>query len=187
MRSDAVDQYIHDAKVSSVIADGLSDHDTHAYVVLEVYRAKSLDIQASGNTDFDISLGQGAQVSDCSQPSAQPGTVSKNPPSTAAANKSTAAATTESITASSDSGQGSDVGVAAAVCKSSKGTLKFSSNDPMPFLVRLAEVEKDAHGQLHLKHSKFKLPKSLGASPVESITAQPAGKPIIATLQHHGA
>ncbi len=170
MRTDAVAGYLQNSDVAKTINGALMNATTHAFIVIEVCKAKGMDIESTTSADFDVTLGQGAKVSDCSS-------------STKSASGGNSQAAAADATQNQQDQGGS--GVAAAVCRSSKGSLKFSTDSEIPFLVRLAEIEKDSGGMLGIKTSSFKFPKGLGASEGESFTAQSTGTPFLVGIARH--
>jgi len=129
LNTDALDRLIAAPNTSKAAAAELQ-RGTRVFVVQEIYKATSLDLHAEDNKAFDLHFNDGKAVADCKLASQSGNTKSDN------ATKDTG----KTQTNTSSSAQ-SKLGAGVALCIADDYTLKLTTKDPIPFAVRLAELE----------------------------------------------
>jgi hypothetical protein len=179
--ADAVDAQIIKAKTAAKIKELISG-GSRVFIVQEVYSGSSLDLKATTNAALNVSLGAAGEAKACD--AAANGSAGKStdeasvpkgskPQNSAAKSAPPGAAAAETSTAGS-------MGIGVQVCKAGSATLRMKAENPIPFAVRLAEVELK-NGMPSIKEGKFKFPTSLGDSKVEKLTS--TAVPAIAGLE----
>lgn len=159
--TDTLDRLISSPNTSKAATAELK-RGMRVFVVQEVYKATSLDLHAEDNKAFDLHFNDGKAVADCkltSQPSdtkaekstkddeaSSAGANAKDNASASSAHKTNnagSAATSGSgkTQTNSASGTQSKLGAGVAICIAEDYTLKLTAKDPIPFAVRLAELE----------------------------------------------
>jgi hypothetical protein len=137
---------------------------TRVFVVQEIYKATSLDLEAKDSKSFDLTYNDGTAVANCKDTGApqKPASDSSKPEtknggqSTAGGNAQSGSPAKPAAKKPSDtqkpqagtnkpSGQSATtppkIGAGVAVCVADDFSLKFQTKDPIPFAVRIAELE----------------------------------------------
>lgn len=161
LSTDALDRLIASPNTSKAAAAELK-RGMRVFVVQEIYKATSLDLHAEDNKAFDLHFNDGKAVADCKLASQSSDTKSDNTTkdnknssagadakgssSTSSANKqdstgSAAKSSTGKTPTNSASSAQSKLGAGVALCIADDYTLKLTTKDPIPFAVRLAELE----------------------------------------------
>jgi hypothetical protein len=158
LNTDALDRLIASPNTSKAAAAELQ-RGMRVFVVQEIYKATSLDLHAEDNKAFDLHFNDGKAVADCKltnqssstksdnaatdKKNSSTGTNAKDSSSTGSADKpagSAAKGSGQTKTAPASSAQ-SKLGAGVALCVADDYTLKLTTKDPIPFAVRLAELE----------------------------------------------
>lgn len=177
---DAVEAQIAKPRIAAKLMEWITVDDADAFIVQEVYLAKSLDLSASTTGALDVTFGDGKAPGTCAaKPSAQSGTSGKQPaaPSSGVGGGNSTPASPASVASAEAAKQeaaksGASIGVGVELCKTSDSKLRFETGSHIQFAVRLVQIEfRDK--RLRVKEGKFKFPNSLGNSKVERITAVP--------------
>jgi hypothetical protein len=185
------------------------------FVIQEVYLTAAMSVSASSGTDLGVTLG-GGSLPECSATETKAKEEAKAKEAAKASEEAKAKEATgkegqkpapsdskggaEGKKPASDSSSGASTAAEAkapekpslsfGVCygNEKKTTLAFKTENPLPFAVRLAEIEfevlnKKVTDNLQVKVGDFKFPGSLGTSEVEKATAFPApGNPLLRGL-----
>lgn len=135
---------------------------TRVFVVQEIYKATSLDLSAADNVAFNLNFNDGKAVADCKQTQPSDKTSGDNtpdkkasPPQTNGKGSTGSSGNTNAGKAGATAGKGqsgsspspspvnaqSKLGAGIAFCVAEGFTLKLQTKDPIPFAVRLAELE----------------------------------------------
>jgi hypothetical protein len=163
LSTDALDHLIASANTSKVAAAELQ-RGMRVFVVQEIYKATSLDLHAEDSKAFDLHFNDGKAVADCKLTNKSGDTKTadaakkddKKNPSTSTDKKDSSPTGSEGkkgntgSAAKNGSGQSqtnaassalSKLQAGVAVCLADDYTLKLTTKDPIPFAVRLAELE----------------------------------------------
>lgn len=143
------------------------------FIVQEVYKATSLDLKATNNQKLNVSFNDGTAVSACSDGGSTPAEskpAAAKPASAAAKPAAGAAATVQLPTPK----------LGVSVCVDRGFTLKFKTTDPLPFAVRLAELEL-SDGQLRRRRASS-VNTTLGGGEIGAAVVD-AQEPAIDNLQ----
>jgi hypothetical protein len=160
LSSNALDSLIAKPKTKQSAYDALDPKDhVRVFVVQEVYKAKSLDLSATATKAFSLKYNNGDPVADCGSANnggkTNDSTAKKTSDTTSKKNDTTSKAAggkTNDSTAKGSGSNSSNPSAAAtgtsklqaglATCISQGYTLKMNAADPIPFAVRLAELER---------------------------------------------
>jgi len=162
LNTNALDRLIAQPNTKQSAYDALDPKgNVRVFVVQEVYKAKSLDLSASTTKALSLKYGNGDVVADCSTANnggkandsstkKQSGTTSKTSDATTKKNDTTSKAPAKASDSTSKGGGNTSAtpdGTAKlqaglAACIADKYTLKMNAADPIPFAVRLAELER---------------------------------------------
>jgi hypothetical protein len=158
----ALDQLIAAPNTSKAAAAELQKRNgMRVFVVQEIYTATSLDLHAEDNKAFNLNFNDGKAVADCKQGDqstgkSDTGTDKKdasaaNPKGGSTADAAAKAAgkggtakdktSSQAKPAGASSTTQSKLGAGLAFCLADDYTLKLQTKDPIPFAVRLAELE----------------------------------------------
>jgi hypothetical protein len=187
LRSDALDAQIQKPRTKAKMLE-LIGAGSEVFIVQEVYTAKSLDLKATTNAAFGVSLGLG-ELQSCAtggQDKAKEKEKSEEPKKEgaadqgkkqAAADAKPANATTPAVkddvkSEANDNSKEEGTAVSVSVCRASEFTLRFAATEAIPFAVRLAPIEKVGAQGIRIRDGNFKFPKSLGSSRIEKATAE---------------
>lgn len=160
LNTDTLDKLIASPKTNKAATQELQ-RGMRVFVIQEIYEATSLDLQAEDNKAFDLHLNDGKAVADCKQTgqsgdstsdsktsdnkNTSSGTTGKDGSSSGAANKSTNQGAATSGKGQSQANPSSStqpkLGAGVAFCVADNFTLKLTTKEPIPFAVRLAELE----------------------------------------------
>ncbi len=185
-------------KMTSAEAKNDINAGGRVFVVQEVYTATKLNLVNSSNTALDLTLASGKALPECGPGAAdkssdqgknattpKPAGEAKSDEGRAAAGAKTAPAppaagssndaksnnkSKDSESPAAKSNADDSKGVAVQLCRLSQNTVAFTSAAPIPFAVRLAELQLN-NGGISVKRGAFKLPQSLGSTEVEQTTA----------------
>jgi hypothetical protein len=160
LNTNALDELIAQPNTKRSAYDALDPKgNVRVFVVQEVYKAKSLDLSASPTKALSLKYDNGDVVADCStannsdktnDSSTKSDTTPKTSDATTKKNDTTSNAPAKA-TDSGSKGAGntpaapdgtSKLQAGLAACISDKYTLKMNATDPIPFAVRLAELER---------------------------------------------
>jgi hypothetical protein len=166
--TDPLDKLIAATNTSKAAASWLGSKDAKSkgkrvFVVQEIYKANSLDLHADDNKKLDLKLGDQSAVVNCQKAGDGSGNSSSGASTGSSQNKQNSSSDNSSSNSSSAStsqknsanknGTGktkantsqlpglSNLGVGVAGCMSDDYTLKLQTKNPIPFAVRLAELE----------------------------------------------
>jgi hypothetical protein len=139
-----VDAVIQAASTKSKATAQLGQH-MRVFIVQEVYRATSLSVVSSSSNALEASYGSAGELPSCSDAdkaqtdtskskSGKPATSSTSPTQTGSQPAKTAATAAKTAAAVSP-------GASVGVCRSTDGSLTMSSKNPIPFAVRLNELQ----------------------------------------------
>jgi len=171
-----------------------------AFIVEEVYTTKSLSLKTTSNTALQASYGgsggslpsctQGNQNQNQNQPNNKNGTGSPSGSKPSDSSKGplvnnmfgndsfvendSQAQNSDNQTGNTNANnKGSDSnGITVGACRNTEFDLTLKSDNPIPFAVRLNEIQLNAAGEPELKLGQFKFPpNSLGTGDVEARTA----------------
>jgi hypothetical protein len=174
-----------------------------AYVIQEIYRSATMNVAATTGGSLSVGVG-GGDVPECTPPKGEGDKTKEKEAATAKSKGQEAAPSTaqdqqksgQPSTSQADAAKKKVAEEAAAeakdpekatssvgVCFANQGktVLAFKSEKPLPFAVRLAEIEL-VGGDLRVKIGDFKFPGSLGTSEVERSTAFFGGQPVVRGL-----
>ena len=162
MNTNALDKLIAQPNTKQSAYDALDPKgNVRVFVVQEVLKAKSLDLSATTTRALSLKYGNGDVVADCSTANnsgktndsstkKQSDTTSKTSDTTTKKNDTTSKAPANASDSTSKGGGNtsaapdgtSKLQAGLAACISDKYTLKMNATDPIPFAVRLAELER---------------------------------------------
>jgi hypothetical protein len=152
----------------------LSEGD-RVFIIQEVYNSKSLSVSATSNMSLAANVGGSPVTKSCAS-GEQGGTQSGGTQSGGTQSGGTQSGGTHSGGTQSGGTQsggtqsggtqsgGSQKGVSVNVCRNTQASLSFTSDEAIPFAVRLNEVQVGPGGILQAKEKNFHLPnKALGS------------------------
>jgi len=151
------------------------------FVIQEVYTATSFSITSANATSVAAAAGGSAPSPQCSTSSGTPGSGNSGAAGSggnsgaAAGNSGAAGSGGNSGTAAGNSGAGS-APMSLGFCWGGNSSLSFTTDRPIPFAVRLNEVQLGPGGVLQIKKTNFKLPlNTLGADNASNTATVPSG------------
>lgn len=202
LQTTAIDGLLKRNPVANAVVPELK-RGLRVFVVQEVYKATSLDLKSSTGQKMDVSFNDGTAVATCARDEAKDakqGTAAKpdekkqekpdekkqekpaesKPAETKPAETRPGEAKTGSSTEDKTKSMLPKIG--AAVCRASDFSLKFTTTNPIPFAVRLAELEL-RDGQLRRKRGADVITTTLGPGEI-SASLVDATEPAVTKLRH---
>ncbi len=162
LHTTALDTLIGMPNTSKAAADELR-RGTRVFIVQEIYKAASLEVRAEDSKAFDVKLNDGTPVKECkaAQPTesdkdksdaqlSKPTEPSKDPSKPATSTDKTKSTPTsvakpktlgDTASGTAPGDAKSKIGGSVEVCLADNFSLKMNTKQPIPFAVRLAEVE----------------------------------------------
>jgi hypothetical protein len=173
-------------ETSAQIIPRLQEGD-RVFIIQEVYTAKSLSVSSTTTTALAANVGGSPIGNNCNsaqQAGGQKGSAQQGGGQQAVGQQAGAQQSGGQQAVGQQAG--AKEGVSVGVCRNTDAELTFSSQAPIPFAVRLNEVQLGPGGVVEVKSTGFKLPNlALGnASDVKATVLIDQQNPTLGALEH---